>query len=255
MTGTTIVAASADASPRCRLNAAPVSVMAAGAARSAAPLQRLLVVEARIDAGLVRALEVGLREAARAADALGDVLAGELEVHAAEARAELGVELEACSSSATILSNRRVLMPCGVVSVLPCIGSQTHSTVRPVARTASTSGGSLSATLSAPMRWISVMPAGLALGIEHVEQARSQSGVIARADLDAERVADAAEELDVRAVELRGAHADPREVRRQVVPAGAARHAAGLRLLVRQRERLVAREDSRRGGAPRSRRR
>ena len=37
------------------------------------------------------------------------------------------------------------------------------------------------------------------------------SGVIARADLHADRIRDAAEVLDVRAVELRGAHADPRD--------------------------------------------
>ena len=85
--------------------------------------------------------------------------------------------------------------------------------------------------------------AGLAVGIEHVEQADQPLVRHARADLDRHRVANAAVELDVRAVELRGAHADPRKVRRQVVVAGAARHLAGLRLLVRQRERLVARVD------------
>ena len=88
-----------------------------------------------------------------------------------------------------MLSKRRVLMPCGVVSVLPCIGSQTHSTVRPVRcgpprRAAAAS----SATLSAPMRWISVIRAGLALRIEHVEQADQPVGRHRRADLDAERI-------------------------------------------------------------------
>src|SRR5579863_5946135 len=58
-------------------------------------LERLLVVQARIDAALVRALEVGLRQPARAADAFGDVLAGQLDVHASEPRAELGVQREA----------------------------------------------------------------------------------------------------------------------------------------------------------------
>ena len=92
-------------------------------------LERLLVVEPRIDAALVRALEAGLVEPARAADALGDVVAGELEVNAAEARAELRRGARSSSRArSTILSNRRVLMPCGVVSVLPCIGSHTHST-------------------------------------------------------------------------------------------------------------------------------
>src|SRR5688572_21930219 len=57
-------------------------------------LERLFVVEARIDAALVGALEIGFGEAARAADAFGDVFAGELDVDAAESRAELGVDLE-----------------------------------------------------------------------------------------------------------------------------------------------------------------
>src|SRR5512139_1730355 len=57
-------------------------------------LERLLVVEARIDTRLVRALEIELRQTACATDALGDVLAGQLDVHAAEPRAELAVELE-----------------------------------------------------------------------------------------------------------------------------------------------------------------
>ena len=47
----------------------------------------------------------------------------------------------------------------------------------------------------------------------------------------------------MRAVELRGAHADPRQVRRQVVPARPVRHLAGLRLLVEQMQRLVAGEE------------
>ena len=58
-------------------------------------LERLLVVEARIDRGLYARSRSSFGEAARAADALGDVLAGELDVHAAEPRAELGVQLEA----------------------------------------------------------------------------------------------------------------------------------------------------------------
>jgi hypothetical protein len=45
----------------------------------------------------------------------------------------------------------------------------------------------------------------------------------ARPELDAHRVLDAAEELDVRAVEGARALADPGEVRREVVPARAAR--------------------------------
>jgi hypothetical protein len=48
-------------------------------------LECLLVVQARIDAALVRALEVDLRQAARTTDALGDVFARQLDVRTAEA--------------------------------------------------------------------------------------------------------------------------------------------------------------------------
>lgn len=54
----------------------------------------LLVVEARVDGGAVVAVEVGGDEVSRAADALGDVLAGQLDVHAAEAGAGRFVQLE-----------------------------------------------------------------------------------------------------------------------------------------------------------------
>ena len=86
--------------------------------------------------------------------------------------------------------------------------------------------------------------AGLALRIEDVEQADAATRcVIAGPILMPSGLRMPRMELDVRAVELRRAHADPREVRRQVVLARAARDLARLRLLVRQRERLVARVD------------
>src|SRR5260221_11514122 len=81
---------------------------------------------------------------------------------------------------------------------------------------------------------------GLAIRIEYREQAAQPLDGHRGTDLDADRIANAAVELDVRAFELRRAHADPRKVRRQVVVAIAAWHASRLRLLVRQRERLVA---------------
>ena len=58
-------------------------------------------------------------------------------------------------------------------------------------------------------------------------------------------IGDAAEIFDVRAVELRGAHADPRHVGRQVVPALLARNEARLRLLVQQMQAFVARVEVR----------
>src|SRR5262245_5082226 len=57
-------------------------------------LHRLLVVEPRVDGGLVSAGEIRLFQAAGAAHALRDVVAGELEVHAAEPAALLLMNAE-----------------------------------------------------------------------------------------------------------------------------------------------------------------
>ena len=64
-----------------------------------------------------------------------------------------------------------------------------------------------------------------------------------RADLDAHRVRDATEILDVGAVHRGRPHADPREMGRQVVPALAAVEIARLGLLVEQVQALVRRVD------------
>src|SRR5690606_5956193 len=57
-------------------------------------LQRLLVVQARVHGRAVGAREVDLGEVARATDALGHVLAGQLQVHAAQAGAGRSVDVE-----------------------------------------------------------------------------------------------------------------------------------------------------------------
>ena len=108
-----------------------------------------------------------------------------------------------------------------------------HHRVAGVARPARSSGRSASSTLSAPMRVISVSRPGMRAGLSALAQLEHEvGGGRRRADLAAERVADAAEELDVGAVELAGALADPQHVRRAVVPAAGQRVLAGERLLV-----------------------
>src|SRR5258706_437246 len=61
-----------------------------------------------------------------------------------------------------------------------------------------------------------------------------------RADLDADRIGDAAEILHVRALDRGRAHADPGHVCGQVVPAILARYVARLGLLVQQVQALMA---------------
>ena len=53
-------------------------------------------------------------------------------------------------------------------------------------------------------------------------------------DLEADRIAHAAKEFHVRAARIGRAHPDPGKMRRKIVPTLLARHAARLRLLVKQ---------------------
>jgi len=81
--------------------------------------------------------------------------------------------------------------------------------------------------------------AGLVAGIQHMDQGLEMFVAEAGTDLDAHRIGDSAEILDVRAFEIGGTHADPRIVGRQVVPAFPMRQEPCLRLLVRQVQPLV----------------
>ena len=78
------------------------------------------------------------------------------------------------------------------------------------------------------------------VGVERLAQREHLVRGRRRPDLAADRVADAAEELDVGAVELAGALADPEHVRRAVVPVAGERVLPGERLLVAEDQRLVA---------------
>ena len=138
-------------------------------------------------------------------------------------------------------SKWRVLWPLGDSSVLPCIGSHCQTTL--VARcgsTASMIGGSFSRTASLPIRETSVTRPSMRDGSRRSTSSTASSGVVARADLHADRVGDQRRERDVRAVELAGAVADPQLVRREQVQALALQ--AQQRALVVEDEHLVAGE-------------
>ncbi len=82
-------------------------------------------------------------------------------------------------------------------------------------------------------------PARLVFGVENVDEAQQVAGIERRTAFEADRVLDAAQELDMRAVGLARAVADPQHVRRAVVPIAAGGIDARQRLLVRQQQRLV----------------
>ena len=124
--------------------------------------------------------------------------------------------------------------------MLPCIGSQTQATVTPAAVTFSTRFGSASRIRAGAHPGDEGQPAGLVVGVELGGERERVVGRRGRAELDADRVADVREQLDVRAVELAGALADPDEVAGDVVGLLGARVDAGQRVLVLQDQRLVA---------------
>ena len=77
--------------------------------------------------------------------------------------------------------------------------------------------------------------------VEALAQRDRVGGFDGRSELDADRVLHAGEELDVRAVELAGALADPEQVGGAVVPVAGQAVLAGQRLLVPEQQRLVRR--------------
>src|SRR5690606_32404161 len=89
-------------------------------------LQRLLVVQARVDGGAVGALQVGVLEFARPAGALGDVLAGQLQVHAAQAGTGGGVQVEALLHLAEDVGEAP-----GLVAVAGALGVAVHGVAHP----------------------------------------------------------------------------------------------------------------------------
>jgi hypothetical protein len=80
----------------------------------------------------------------------------------------------------------------------------------------------------------------LASRVQHVEQAEERVRLQAWAALHADRIADAAQELDMRRAFEARAVADPQHVCRGVVPAAGQAVLPGQRLLIGQQQRLVA---------------
>ena len=116
----------------------------------------------------------------------------------------------------------------------------TQRTWAPEAVTRSTIGGQLLADVAGTHAGDEGQPAGLAVRVQLVDQAQGVVAAGGRAELDADRVADAGEEVDVGVVQLAGALPDPEEVRRGVVGQAGARVDAGQGALVVQQQGLVA---------------
>ena len=139
-------------------------------------LQRLLVVQPRIDVAAIRLAEIGLAQSAGPADALRDVLAGQLEMDAAENRAQPLVNFKGLiqfargcrrsrgssrrwkSATCCRASGRSTRARSCRGGGWPRPAAAEHSSIRPT-----------------PKRWINVSRPGSFCGIENVRPGRASS--------------------------------------------------------------------------------
>ena len=103
-------------------------------------VEALAGVQSRVAHRLVAIVEVGVAHRVGAAEALGDVLAGELDVDAAGPRALGAVGPDEAADLAHDVVEVAGLAAGAAVNVLPCIGSQAHTTGWPASVTARSSG-------------------------------------------------------------------------------------------------------------------
>jgi hypothetical protein len=185
-------------------------------------------------------VQIAVAEAARAPGALGDVVAGQLEVHATEAAAAVAMDAEGQLEFAEDRLEAARLDP-----VVGGAGVAVHRVADPQRR-ASGAGHRLDQRrqFGLDRRFAEAVDqrhaTRLVFGVDPLEQLEQRLRGEVRADLDADRVADAAQVLDVCSARVDGACAEPGQVGREVVPAGPFRGGAGLRLLVGQQQRLMA---------------
>ncbi len=169
-------------------------------------LQALLVVQPRVADRLVPRGEGGVVDLLGAAQALGDVVAGELDVQAARHRAQRAVHLE---EAADLVDD--VVEPAGLVAAGRLERVAVHGIAdpgdlgpagrRPSARAAAGPPGSS----PAPIRVMKVSRPGTRSGSSLSISASASSGRRLRAELDPDRVVHPRGEVDVGTVQLAGA--------------------------------------------------
>src|SRR5665213_2825435 len=217
-----------------------VTVVVAALRNQQRQLQGLLLVQPRIDRGAISPLQVSIRQAPRTTGALGHILAGQLDMHAAQVRPHFPVNAE---RKVDFLED--VLEATGLQAPGAGLGVAVHG-ITPPQHALTGLANSLD---QAWQRLLDILGAKamyegqttrLVLRIQSRHQALRPRIIHAATDLDGHRVRNAAEVFDVRAITLCRAHADPRIVRRQVVPALLARNETRLRLLVQQMQALMA---------------
>ena len=183
------------------------------------------------------------RQRADAAGAFGDVLAGHLHVDAAGMGAfRLMHRHETPHLAQDRIEGPRLVARCRLDRVaMHGIAGPDHDA--PLAFHRADQFGQMLFDLVGAEAGDQRQAARLVVGIERVDEPDQFVGLQRRAAFEADRVLDAAAELDMGMVGLARAVADPQHMARCRVPVAAGRIDAGQRLLVAEQQRLVAGEE------------
>ena len=204
-------------------------------------VERLAAVEPGVAGGGVALVELALDDVLDPTEALGDVVAGQLDVDAAGPGPLDRWVRKNPWSSPMMSSNRRVFWPPSAVNVLPCIGiADPHHRVALVPDGPQERRAGASSMASTPNRVIRVRRPGTRSGLSRSHSPSTSSAVADGPILEPIGLWMPDRNSTVGAVELAGALAHPQHVGRAVVPVVGQRVAAGQRLLVVEDERLVA---------------
>src|SRR6516225_5002358 len=204
-------------------------------------VDRLLGIEPRVADRVVAILEVRVGDHAGTAGALGDVLAGHLQMHAAAVRS-----FGAVNRKEGFHLRQDAVERSRLVAGFRGDGVAVHGIARPqhdlsLALNRADHGRKLIADLVRAQPHDQRQPARLVFRIEDVDQPQHLIDLARRSAFESQRIDDAAAELDMRVIGLSGAVADPQHVRRGAAEgAGVRRVLARHLLLVAEQQRLVA---------------
>src|SRR5712671_6150742 len=203
-------------------------------------VDRLLGVEAGVADRVIAIAEVLMGDGARAADALGDVLSGHLQMHAAGIAA-----LRRVDGEERLHLRQDPVERTGLVAAVRGDGVAVHGIARPHHHPALALHGAneLRQMIADLVRTEAIdqrQASGIIVRIEHVDQPQQFVRLERGTAFQSDRILDAAEIFDMAVIELAGAVADPDHMARGRIVAAAGGIDPGEGLLVAEQQRLVA---------------
>src|SRR5450759_515054 len=201
--------------------------------------ERLLMIQAWIDRRTIGALQITIGETACTAGAFRHVIPGQLDVHTAQVGPGFAVDSKRALKLAQNILEAAGLKPAGAG-----FGVAMHRVAYPQHRLPGLAHG----IDCARQRLLNLLHAEavnkgqaprLIVRIQGRDETLQPARIHGYADFHSDRIGNATEVLNVCAVQLCGAHANPWQVGGEVVPALLARDKARLRLLVQQVQTFV----------------